>query len=791
MQKYQNNVTDLTGSAVVGVQVTVTTIGGVLATIYSDNGGTEAPNPLTTDSNGYIEFYAPNGRYDITVAGAGGYTDVLIVDGVEVAENALTKDEAAAPDGAALVGLGPYGIGMIPMTAEDKLREIVSLANFGAVGDGVTDDTVAIRNAVDYALTNVCDLHGVAGRTYRITGEINFPKKHSGVIREYITFDGHGCKFFLDGTNLTGFGFTKAAGGGLFDGANYYLIFKNINWKSVVGSGCIAIRAAGFVTSQFINLHFDSVDYPFWSERDDPRGTPNHVQSPRILECYSVRHKRFFTAIQVYDFTMDGTLIDAGVDGILIDLGPTGQSAYGMRITGNCIQSQTGIGVVVGGATGMVIENNYWENNAREFVANHSGTIVNYGGSIRNNFIQPKASPPPERLAAFDLGGCSSSGFKLGGNVSQDQKLFNWNSGLTLGYFDATNDRSALTQTALWDPVTRPAGIRAILSIAHRYGVFWAPEGGVFLNPRARGIEYTYADYDYVDPVDSVRIPILMGMAVVAPAGFGGGLDGLGVSPQQAPALYTQKAFARGSFLWTSTPANTANATYESLGFLCTDSGRPGTWVEITPPTKKFSSIFTVDGANNRVGVNTATPTVPLQVTGTSRFYGNGSFSVGWGDSSDLGRLSRAGSVPNISGLTNGLDINTTASVPITITTNGTERARFDGAGNLLLGGTTTPTSARAAVVLTNGVAPTASVVDGVALYAEDVASSSELKVRDEAGNVTTLSPHNFSLIPGGASEEMAWAYYSERGGKRINVDMLKLARLVEKLAGEQIVFED
>jgi hypothetical protein len=90
-----------------------------------------------------------------------------------------------------------------------------------------------------------------------------------------------------------------------------------------------------------------------------------------------------------------------------------------------------------------------------------------------------------------------------------------------------------------------------------------------------------------------------------------------------------------------------------------------------------------------------------------------------------------------------------------------------------------------------NSTAPSASVTDGCILFCEDVSSSSELKVRDEAGNVTTLSPHNFSLIPEGASEEMAWSYYSEKDGKKINVDMLRLARLVEQISGEQIIFEE
>jgi len=102
--------------------------------------------------------------------------------------------------------------------------------------------------------------------------------------------------------------------------------------------------------------------------------------------------------------------------------------------------------------------------------------------------------------------------------------------------------------------------------------------------------------------------------------------------------------------------------------------------------------------------------------------------------------------------------------------------------------GAGTPVGGSDQLLIFNGVAPVSSVANGIILYAEDVAASSELKVRDEAGNVTTLSPHNFELC-GGPSEEMAWGYYSTRNGKAVNVDMMRALRLLEKLSGEKLVF--
>ena len=124
--------------------------------------------------------------------------------------------------------------------------------------------------------------------------------------------------------------------------------------------------------------------------------------------------------------------------------------------------------------------------------------------------------------------------------------------------------------------------------------------------------------------------------------------------------------------------------------------------------------------------------------------------------------------------------------------TAATERLRIDSSGNMGLGVTSFGSSAAKVLAIGNGTAPGSSPADAIQLYAEDVASSSELKVRDEASNITTLSPHNFKrFTPDPEDPAIPWSYYSRNAyvGKEINVDMLKLARLVERLTGETIIY--
>jgi hypothetical protein len=66
----------------------------------------------------------------------------------------------------------PAGTGAVQTSVQSKLRETVSVRDFGAVGDGVTDDTAAIQAALDSGLKNII----FPAATYKINSAVNIPQ---------------------------------------------------------------------------------------------------------------------------------------------------------------------------------------------------------------------------------------------------------------------------------------------------------------------------------------------------------------------------------------------------------------------------------------------------------------------------------------------------------------------------------------------------------------------------------------------------------------------------------------
>jgi hypothetical protein len=127
---------------------------------------------------------------------------------------------------ASAVHYTPAGTGAVATNVQAKLREVVSVKDFGAVGDGVTDDTVAIQAALNSGAKRVNAPYAI----YLTTAIITVPNG--------VEFVGQGKPTIKNATS----GYIALSSNTLLD--NFEL-----NWTgSGASSPSILIRTANFVT---------------------------------------------------------------------------------------------------------------------------------------------------------------------------------------------------------------------------------------------------------------------------------------------------------------------------------------------------------------------------------------------------------------------------------------------------------------------------------------------------------------------------------------------------------------
>lgn len=140
IQFFANDGTPLVGGKLYSYAAGTTT---PLAT-YTTYAGTVAnTNPVILDSRGEADVWLGANFYKLALYDADNAL-IWTVDNITNSGN-LLQAELAAAGGSALIGYLPSGTGAVARTVQAKLRESVSVGDFGAVGNGVADDTAAIR----------------------------------------------------------------------------------------------------------------------------------------------------------------------------------------------------------------------------------------------------------------------------------------------------------------------------------------------------------------------------------------------------------------------------------------------------------------------------------------------------------------------------------------------------------------------------------------------------------------------------------------------------------------------
>lgn len=146
-----------------------------IPTFWDQAGTIPAAQPIKT-MNGYAvrngtpaRIYVDVPDYSITVKNRKG---VVIFTALSV--TAVSFSSLAASNGSSLVGFIQAGTGAVARTVQDKLREFVSVKDFGAVGDYTTDDS----SAIDLAFAAVAEGGTVffPRGVYRATKSFQLPR---------------------------------------------------------------------------------------------------------------------------------------------------------------------------------------------------------------------------------------------------------------------------------------------------------------------------------------------------------------------------------------------------------------------------------------------------------------------------------------------------------------------------------------------------------------------------------------------------------------------------------------
>lgn len=220
--------------------------------------------------------------------------------------------------------------GAVGQTVQTKLEQYVSVKDFGAVGDGVTDDTIAVQAAIDYAQTDGQALYAPAG-VYAVSG---------------LTYDGDlPLRLFGDGQS-------QQSGGSLVETATVFKLTQaSARLFDCVSGGNTAVKQ--FELFSVLNASGGSSETAFYSENGTFTLFKN-ITGERFQ--YGIRHQKtvyshlHYVHFRNCDYAFDYTNITSTPPFVLNDLGANG-FYNNVIVFDNCVANTGVIGFKVAGAT--------------------------------------------------------------------------------------------------------------------------------------------------------------------------------------------------------------------------------------------------------------------------------------------------------------------------------------------------------------------------------------------------------------------------------------------------------
>jgi hypothetical protein len=497
-----------------------------------------APQPLRT-LNGYIsragtpaQIYVDAANYSILVQDSKGSMVYNFPNGTGI-----------GPDACGVTYNPPF-TGAVPYPVCEKLEQVVSVMDFGATCDGVTDDSAAVQAAVNYCLTfNGAKSLLVPGKCRLASSIIINRLVDSTTTRFRIIAEGSDAGFYTT-TNVVMFDTTLPV---TTDPQSENISFEGVTFSTDNNTRNTYVLAAGkFLRMQFINCDFQLIRCMY--------SLSVYAQTYHFYQCRA-RYwlDTFFQSDGTYDFHAEFDMKGGG-DGFRF-VSAT-RPVLRADLTNGTWEGCSGSYITAGNASGLTIANNYIEYNgsvALNFDAGYASSSITVNGNIFVQTAPQIADPNFFDIQWGETTRAVSFGNYCNGRLHNTSKIVGANRLLTISGDVADVELYKGFGSNLFDPARSAVGNvsltvnnRQVLSIGNNWTGIDADFGGTNLGPGVvQGGAY---------------IPIRL------------------ISGTQNPGV--NNAFY-GNPYWTagSVVTNSAPAVGSPKGWVCTVNGQPGTWV--------------------------------------------------------------------------------------------------------------------------------------------------------------------------------------------------------------------
>lgn len=338
-----------------------------LASYTDESGATPNTNPIILDSRGEASVWLGTDEYKIKLTNSSD-VEVWTVDNLN-GPNVATLAMLAASGGSALIGYIATGSGVSARTVQSKLRDTVSVLDFGADSTGAVDSSNAFQNAIN-AIPTSAQWGGVLlipPGTYLLNSTLTINKD--------IVISGYGARINSYGARCFDIGdaayLTNLSAG-------YYKVLLAGMFICHYGANEI-IRNQGIRRVVLLQVMTQGGTHAFYSEGAWENSI---IDNCRFLtttsHCINLAQRNNL-------FTIKNTAVLAAA-GYGLHLNTAGAELKGVKLWGVDFEGNAGA-VFIGGNTGNVMLDGCWFESNTVFnvkVDNTAGTNNKYAISLYN-----------------------------------------------------------------------------------------------------------------------------------------------------------------------------------------------------------------------------------------------------------------------------------------------------------------------------------------------------------------------------------------------------------------------